>query len=201
MEVINGTLLGDGYLTKAIAKGHARLSMTHTATHREWLELKARALDGFTYRVLERAAHGRSKSAVALHTASAVQWVRLRNTWYPKGQKVVPRDLVLTPRLLATWFMDDGSRTASQAVLCTENFGSESLWTLFWKLADLGFKPTVAKHRTTGYRIYLGNGNGGARHESGRRFFEMVAPYIPPRGRDQGNASPRQGAIGLLPRG
>jgi DNA-directed DNA polymerase III PolC len=42
-------------------------------------------------------------------SSSHPYFVGFREKWYPSGKKIVPRDLRLTPVMLAWWFMDDGS--------------------------------------------------------------------------------------------
>jgi dTDP-4-amino-4,6-dideoxygalactose transaminase len=79
--------------------------------------------------------------------------------------------------MLAAWYMDDGCLVGNTAVFCSESFGTESVWKLFYLLVDKGYRPTVHK-KNNGYRISLGDGPVGDRSAS--RFFKAVGRFVPP---------------------
>ena len=175
-EFINGTLLGDASISFS-GKGWGRFNVTHTVSQKEWVGLKELALKGFYLNKSERTEREGHQAAIRLETKKNVEWRNLRLKWYPKGKKIVPKDINLTPLTLATWYMDDGSLTAAKgAYLCTEGFDSPSFWVLFYKLVDLGFKPHVVR-RGAGYVITIGNGVDG--EGSADRFFNTIGPYVP----------------------
>lgn len=56
------------------------------------------------------------------------------NKWYPEGEKIVPRDLVLTPLIIAAWVGDDGAVSTSYSknkrlriVLHTQGFPEDDV--------------------------------------------------------------------------
>lgn len=71
----------------------------------------------------------------------------IRNKWYPKGKKIVPRDLKLTPLTCQQWYLGDGSLSdpkygKSSIVLHTTGFPVSDVRWLVDQLINLGFKAT-----------------------------------------------------------
>ena len=177
-EVVVGMMLGDGCVRR-ITKGNSRFQIIHSTAQREWFNLECRALMGMGYKVYERVARKQSSPSCLAETLSGFEWTKFRNEWYPKGKKVVPDNIELTPLTLATWYMDDGSLTDSNgAIFCTEGFDREAIWRLFWKLVDLGFKPRIYPAKGS-LRIGLGNGNSDE-YQSAMKLFSMIGAYVPP---------------------
>jgi len=74
-----------------------------------------------------------------------------RKRWYPEGVKEVPRDVQLTPIILANWFMGDGSSSRFkehpnlvQAVFATESFSKESVFFLRRLLSGISIETTCS---------------------------------------------------------
>ena len=175
-EFVVGTLLGDASISCG-GKGWGRFSVAHIFDQRVWINLKERALNGFSLNREEYPEKPGHQAIIRLETKKSVEWRNLYSEWYSKGKKVVPNSIDLTPLALAAWYMDDGSLTASNgALFCTEGFDNPSFWILFYKLVALGFRPHAVR-RGPGYIITLGDGVDG--EGSATRFFNIIAPYIP----------------------
>lgn len=180
LEMINGTMLGDASIAKPVKSSHrSRLSFAHADDQNEWLNIKQSVLQGLSTNVMHRPAREGHQASSCVETKKNFQFFSLYHKWYgQKGTKKVPDDLVLTPLILATWYMDDGSLTASSgAFLSTECFESEMFWKLFYKLVALGFKPHAVR-KNKGFAITLSNGHDG--ENSAMRFFDLIAPFVPP---------------------
>jgi hypothetical protein len=57
-----------------------------------------------------------------LNTVYSFQLEKVRQKWYPKIRKCVPRDLVITPRVMLHWFIGDGACHGREITFSTEGF-------------------------------------------------------------------------------
>lgn len=103
-----------------------------------------------------------------------------REKWYPKGKKIIPRDIVFTPLVLVNWFCDDGcithnSKNSLSLKLSTNGFIKEDVEFLAMKLSDR-YKEHfyVASHGPNKLPILLGS-DGAA-----RAFLKEIDNLIPP---------------------
>ncbi len=80
-------------------------------------------------------------------TLTSEDFGQLYAAFYPQGKKTIPPDLVLTPRILATWLMDDGSRSRLQISFHTEGFTKDDSILLRDKFLALGFDARLIKAR------------------------------------------------------
>lgn len=101
-------------------------------------------------------------------------FMSIRDKWYPDGKKRVPRDLEITPRTLASWFMDDGTATNRQAIFCTQGFIEEDIDFIVKKMMEIGFSPV--KSRTFGKSTFFIRLNKDDHH----KLCEMVSKYTHP---------------------
>lgn len=98
--------------------------------------------------------------------------------FYRDGRKCVPRllDQMLTPRGLAYWFMDDGSRKwrQSRAVLLnTQGYPKEDVEYLAQVLLQNFGLETYLRRQRDGYQIVIAG-------RSLERFAMLIAPYLLP---------------------
>ena len=180
-QMVDGMLLGDAHLQKPrIKKDNSRFTTAHTEAHNSYVDATANALSGIATGVYDSPQYKQTKPTRSVQTGASPYWTEQRDRWYNKGVKIVPEDLILTPLVLATWYMDDGSINVThdkfrRISLHTQGFGSTSFWRLFYKLVELGFKPTATVGDTTGMVINMGESNGDV-----DRFLTMVSPYVLP---------------------
>jgi len=89
------------------------------------------------------------------YSFKSFNWIHAK--WYPRGIKIVPRDIgrYLSARGLALWIMDDGSRTKDGVVLSTNSFTCREVLILRAALRrNFGLK-TTCRERGNGYIIYI----------------------------------------------
>lgn len=179
-EMIVGTLLGDGSLTASTGVKESKfgLSFVHCPAQREWLELKRDALRGWH---ISPIVVNRNTNIVFTHkTPALIEW---REMWYPNGKKQIPRGLVedhFSPLMLATWYLDDGNiafpnRKSPAAKFTANGYSQSDIEWLSALLKANGVDNTIQKKRIGQWDIYI-----KARHGNSKRFFEAIAPYVPP---------------------
>lgn len=101
---------------------------------------------------------------------------RMRIKWYPNGIKIVPRDLILTPKILAYWYMGDGGiwkskRGSVKLTLYTDSFSFNDIQFLIFKLGELGIEFKYCK-RGNGYIIYT------SKAKNVTNFLKTIEPYL-----------------------
>lgn len=70
-------------------------------------------------------------------TMACIQYYQLLEKWYPKGEKIAPRDFDLTPTTLLHWHVGDGTTGSKQIFLATDNFSKD----------DVEFLATILQKR------------------------------------------------------
>jgi uracil-DNA glycosylase len=176
-EVTVGSLLGDG----TIPRKNAHLSLVHGVQQEEYVCLKAKALAELKP-VIEHGAStarkgGRKHPTVTCRTRASRALRVLRRRFYPEGKKVVPRDLALTPRTLAVWFLDDGyikikSERCGLAEIAAHAFVPDDLEHLLYVL-----------HRDLALDAYIRPSSPGRIQfdcPATQRLSELIAPFCPP---------------------
>lgn len=110
-ELLIGTLMGDGSLS---TNGNLpRLSMGHTDVQREWLNIKAAAFESLDVTRWEDT----KRKIVHFNTRVQPVLTDYHAAFYAQGKKVFPLDLIkanFSSRLLAAWYMDDGTLGAKK---------------------------------------------------------------------------------------
>lgn len=148
-EVLDGELLGDGNLF-SICRHTARYQ--HTAKHKLYLEWLS-ALMGDCGLPFGDVTQVDNNGREAWHVSSRKSWC-LKKTfdrWYPEGKKIIPKDIVLTPRACLHWYLGDGglstTRSHPACVLATCCFHrSEIEATLLPQLSE--FSPRLKQQKT-----------------------------------------------------
>jgi hypothetical protein len=157
---LEGHLLGDACLIKAQARKRD-FCLVHSSKHREYSEWVTKTLEALKDRPLwDRIANdtrtGKVYSSFYVRSYTHPLFTSAWQRWYPGGNKCVPRDLVLRPETLLTWFLDDGSKaTHGGMYLATDGFTLDEVETLCELLtATFGFK--TSPHKNDGHhRIYI----------------------------------------------
>lgn len=184
LEVLTGTLLGDANISLAGREATPYFAYGHCLKQKVLTENVASYL-GTKCHVSER--RKSYKGPLCKETSTWTQtnslhpiFVSQRKSWYPSGKKIVPKGLVLTPRVLAWWYMDDGSRCigprqrsdTEQYRLYTMGFTRKDVEFLVKKLKEIG---------CGGAHVYDYRGPFIAFPKIAfRNFQRLVAPYIPP---------------------
>lgn len=174
MQMLEGELLGDGCIVPA---GRRTAVYGHGTKHRDyvvWLaeEFASEGLlqAGRIRRVVNFPGEEHSSVTYVYRSRSYASLMDLRRRFYPKGKKIVPGDLVLTPVVVRQWYIGDGSihgppKQRASITLYTCAFDETSTKRLIESFANLGFETTlqpsrnaihISAHSTEDFLEYIG---------------------------------------------
>ncbi len=164
IEVIQGCLLGDGTLSPS-GKNY-RLRIEHKSAHWDYVEWK--------FALLRRICTNQSQyvsahSSLRFGSVGHPDIAKMRKHWYCP-HKQIPQDLVLTPLMIAIWFMDDGTKHRDTVDFSVHSFSSENLQSLRAQLLKMGIETTINSD-ARGNRLYV------IKH-SYPEFKKLVKPFI-----------------------
>lgn len=147
-EVVQACLLGDGTLTKS--GRHYRLRTEHKMGHVPYVRWKFEFLKRLCISDVQTiAAH----QSVRFGTVGHPEMTQLRHLWY-RPRKSVPSNLVLTPLMVAIWFMDDGTRHRDTVDFSVHSFSNECLEILRHQLSFYKIETTINSD-AKGARLYV----------------------------------------------
>lgn len=186
-QVIDGAMLSDANLGFH-SKNANFLMCLSGKEHMDWLEVVAHALivlgvplcSGHP-KVMPRTSRGKQYENCILESRVSAFLTEQRCRWYPEHVKIIPRDLNITPIVLANAYMGDGNSTARikqnapHLILLTlslEGFTKEDLLFFEGKLRALGIQGHADTKGRNGYRV--------SNTESVNTFMDLVEPYILP---------------------
>jgi hypothetical protein len=171
IELVDGLLLGDASIEQW-ANSEGRMEITQRRACVDWLyDIQSRlATFGVESRVDDRGLRG-----FQLRTKKYVPFTELRQRWYPKGKKIIPRDVRLTPLSIAQWYWGDGSTSNNGYTMsfCTDGFTWRDVRWVSRRLRVLyGWASSVVKHQTyPKLSIYRVN------HRLA--LVDLIGPYCP----------------------
>ena len=188
MEIINGGLLGDGYLSKVSSSGMSNFKKNQASYRKEYLDWHMTVLSPFSSNITTRysdkiigTVNGKivhdakqKTPSFEFYTARTPFFGLLRNKWYPKGIKEVPKDLNLSPLLLAIWMCDDGTNyyPQKQIKMYTNGFSVIDAEFLVHKLYEnLNFKSTINLFKKKQPIIVISR-------KCYFDFIDLIGPYI-----------------------
>ena len=133
IDVIVGSLLGDARLEcRSIGVRSpitARFRVHHGVKQKEYVLWKYKILREFVSKEPREIVWNNPKRNLHevswyFHTKSLRELGILHQYFYDKKVKILPRDIfeILTPRMIAVWFMDDGSYNGGNITLNTHSF-------------------------------------------------------------------------------
>jgi hypothetical protein len=181
MELIIGTVLGDASLVKS--EYTTKLSFRHNKKNEDWVYIKGNCLTDFGWTPFKE-----YNSTIPSATHAQVSFNGLWDAFYtPSGVKIIPLILLkkyLSPRLLATWYLDDGSicnrepnprNRRPTASIATCSFTKDEVDVAVEILTKAGYEcHTVSQ----GYD-YGGYWNIKFTVEGSQALFEDIAKYVP----------------------
>jgi hypothetical protein len=112
-------------------------------------------------------------NAFEFYTVRHPLFTELRNKWYPCGIKVVPRDIVLNPEILAWWFCDDGynKRGRKEAAFSTCSFSDDDCRYLIEQLKAFGLDCYLYQYGENFNLIKV-------RSSSHQKLIDIISPFI-----------------------
>lgn len=144
INVVLGSLLGDGWLTCHGRSKNARFNLKQSINRREYVLSIANQLQRFlVHKPTEVIKTERSPKPIKVNgkitksttefleaskfwTAASPLFTTLHEKWYPDGRKIVPCDLKLNSEIFSHWYVQDGSNYANKhtkkIVLCSQGF-------------------------------------------------------------------------------
>jgi len=147
-EWIDGELLGDGCIRR-ISPYSGRFR--YASKYLEYIQYVSDTLKSFgikrTGKINKK--YHKKMNCYTYHYASLSypELLSIRKRWYPKGKKIIPRDLKLTPLVLRQEHIGDGclihyKKNNPAIVLSTDGFTIENVNWFVNELNKLGFKST-----------------------------------------------------------
>jgi len=174
MQLIFGAILGDASIVNV---PRARVSFSQCEKQIEWLNIKYNSLVGIEkYDIKD--AYNKSHKQYRFDTSPSAWATELRNLIYIDNRKTINKELFikyLSPLMLATWFMDDGCLTGSNARIATHGFEFNEVEWIVNVLNNYGLE------------CYLYNAKLHGKEYPELRFtvkgsnslFEIIGKYIP----------------------
>jgi hypothetical protein len=171
IEWINGELLGDGCLS---SRNFYTARFQYTSKYSEYIQYISNILKSFG---IEKVGEIRKRYDQKTNSYGYVyvshtyeELLPIYNRWYPKGKKIIPKDLKLTPLICRQWHIGDGSLIHRKegrpyTTLSTCGFTVSDVKFLTRKLINLGFKATrrycnnviyISTHSTKEFINYIG---------------------------------------------
>ena len=177
--VINGLMLSDGHLTKKNGIGNSRFQIDQVTRSEQFIYTISKY---FTEVGIEHYIYSKS-GVISLYSKMEKFWGLFRSRWYYNGKKTVPKDLVLSDKCIANWFMGDGycswegnGNSYSSVGFCTNTFTFDEVNNLINLFKLLGYNglriDTIYRREPHEYKIIIGWKNEVI------RFFEMINPYV-----------------------
>lgn len=169
IELIVGSMLGDGYLVRT-TKGYA-FRVNHGLKQQDYVDWKHNILREFV-----NSKPRQSGNTYYFRTVTHPKFLELRALFYQKFLKVIPKTLIerlMSPFILAVWIMDDGSRDGRQLRINTQCFSEEEQVFLQDVLrAKLGINTTLNRDKNQ-FRLRVGE-------RSMDKLRKLVVPYTIP---------------------
>jgi hypothetical protein len=171
-EVLIGGLLGDTYLYSYENHKNAGISIARSIKDYDYLEWQYNLYIDFCSKGIRKffssfRGKGKKTEQCSFRTRVSNLFTPFRKKWYPSGIKIVPKDLILTPLIVAIWFCDDGSITYSgkksrRVAFYTDGFTKNEVEFLANLLSDtLGIKIKITRKKNAkinyGYYLYTCN--------------------------------------------
>ena len=169
-DILLGSVLGDGYITK-----RGRIQIEQGSKQKAYLEWKYEMIKRITS---TRILIAERKTSSGIKTVSYRFWTKQyfhswRSDFYPLGIKIIPNEIetMLSPVVLAVWFMDDGFLRKENAVaIATDKFSEEDLEKINRALLN---RYKIEASIVSRGRMYFGK-------DATRKFVEIISPYVIP---------------------
>lgn len=135
-DVLVGSLLGDGHITKKIKSNNCRFIYgTSIENHTKFIGsffydyLTPATKDKPRYRRRFSKETNKEYHSYFIDTQSNITFTKLRDVWYKNNIKKIPNDLKLNSNICLVWYIGDGSicRSNGCITLSTESFKKEDL--------------------------------------------------------------------------
>lgn len=169
IQVIYGSLLGDGSLCKNHDSANYRFMVTHKTRYLDYLQWKQKMIT-----IPSSMWFDKRRGQVRLQTKSCIELTAVYNLFYKAGVKRIPITIeptvLFSPLALAVWYMDDGyySSRDHHAVFSNTTWSDDEATFIVACLSELyGIKCS----RWANNRIAVSK-------SSMDKFLEIVYPFV-----------------------
>lgn len=169
IEILVGSLLGDGYISP-----RGQIQIAQSIIQKPYLLWKYEELKSLSYgkpTEVTRFDIRYNKNYSQIRFWLRQYFIIWRKEFYPKGKKIFPNSFekYVSALSLAVWYMDDGNYSEGRNVkIATDGFDLTSRQNLKdLLLRKFNVKGTLHK-----------NGKLRVSNESIKRFFDLVSPYV-----------------------
>lgn len=181
-DILVGILLGDAHIVRRSSTANSRLVYAQTAVaHKEYFDYVHSFFISFCTKdylpQLRTVRDNRTKkiySAISFTTMQLPCFNVFKEMFYISNVKIVPNNIyeLLTPRGLAFWIMDDGSRQGAGLHLSVYAFSNQDVDKLMFTLQDkFNLRCSIHYNRDNKPRIYVFK-------ESMDTLIPLVTPYF-----------------------
>lgn len=174
-EVLIGTLLGDSTIPKQKSNNY-NVKFEQSIKNKEYIDhlyliFKDWVGTGPKIRNI-KGGGANDRQSVWFRTYKHEFFKYYYDIFYDGGKKKVPKNIknLMTPRVIAYWFMDDGTKTISGYILNTQGFILEDQEFLVDVLKDLGLVCNLWRDKNS-FKIYI-------MAESKWVFTDLVSSYV-----------------------
>jgi hypothetical protein len=170
-SIIIGSLLGDGYMRIMPGRSDAFLEINHSIKACDYVDYKYNSLKRLCESAPKQRDSNEGRVAYRFFTKQHPDLTDLYHECYKNNKKVIPKNIVLDPIILAVWYMDDGSKCRDHDIyLNTQQFSMNDQNLLLFKLRELGIIARLNKDKQY-HRIRI-------LKESIQKFMEIIAPHV-----------------------
>lgn len=161
LEWINGELLGDGNLSSTSIYS---AKFAYSSKYPEYIEYVRDTLDEFGIEQVGKIYKMYHKDygnySYRYCSRAYIELLPIYKQWYPEGEKIVPKDIKLTPLTVRQWHIGDGclmhrERRKPFIILCTNGFLVSDVKWLIGQFKKLNFltkiQPSTNVIRVTSY--------------------------------------------------
>ncbi|MBU3896722.1 MAG: helix-turn-helix domain-containing protein [Nanoarchaeota archaeon] len=195
LDILNGTLLGDASILLSNYKYKKYFSFKLTAKDKSFLEWVDKQFKSFkiTNSWISKDVRNNTHALYFyINSCPYPELIKLRSKWYIERegmcmQKIIPKNLEITPIVLLHWYLGDGSLNRHKddsrvpaIVLATNCFLDEDLDFLILKLKELNLNFYKVKYKSgftgkeCGYCLYSKTQDG-----TPFRFFKLIGFECP----------------------
>lgn len=181
-EMLIGILLGDGHISRRSSTSNSRFLYAQTAVeHKEYFNYVYSFFTPFCVKdyipqskLVRDNRTKKTYSSISLTTMQLPCFNVYKDLFYNLNVKIVPDNIheLLTPRGLAFWIMDDGSKHGSGLHISVYAFSAADVDKLMFTLQDkFKLKTSIHLNRDKKPRIYIFK-------ESMDTLINLVKPYF-----------------------
>lgn len=170
-SLIVGTILGDGYLRIIPRRKNAFLEVNHSAKQKDYVEWKYNILKPLVKSKPKLRKGNGYRIACRFYTRCLPEITDLYKSFYRNKKKLVPDNLSIDQLGLATWYMDDGSKSGGSVYFNTQQFSLADQKKLQKVLENFGIHSNLNRDKQY-YRIRIVS-------KDAIKLCDQIRKYIP----------------------